>query len=295
MFVKDHSLKENDLLVFKFHGLSEFEVLIFDGQTLCEKPTSYFVRKCGHADKTKCTDFTATSSRSPEILFNPVDVEATPNQQRLISPVDNELDDLIDIDVDIETMLTPHLVVSQTGCEQLEHFNSDIDTAYAQIPVISPASTGRVSEEKYPLSGLKKMQGEINNDSLDHKAAGRKNKTLSLAQRVITPDGFLVVMKRSHVSKCFLTIPYKWCKKNNLLARQEVVMQIDQMKWVMKFNLFGSRCSGGISTGWKKFVQDNNLCESDVCVFEPMKSEKQPLHLYVYIFRVAEAESTNKG
>ncbi|XP_019088303.1 PREDICTED: B3 domain-containing protein REM16 isoform X5 [Camelina sativa] len=224
-FVKDHSLKGNDLLVFKFHGVSEFEVLIFDGQTLCERPASYFVRKCGHADKTK---------------------------------------------------------------------------ASAQLPVISPTSTGRVSKEKYPLSGLKKMRGEISNDSLDHKldiemiSAGG-NKALSLAQRVVLPDGFMVVMKRSHVSKCFLTIPYKWCLKNNLLARQEVVMQVDQKKWVMKFNFFGSRGRGGISTGWKKFVQDNNLRESDVCVFEPTNSETKPLHLHVYIFRAAEAESSNNG
>ncbi|XP_010437778.1 PREDICTED: B3 domain-containing protein REM16 isoform X1 [Camelina sativa] len=302
-FVKDHSLKGNDLLVFKFHGVSEFEVLIFDGQTLCERPASYFVRKCGHADKTKGTDFTATSSRSPEIHFNPGDVETSPNQQRLISPpvVDiNELEDLIDIDVEIDTMLTPRLVVSQTGYDQEEHFNSDIDTASAQLPVISPTSTGRVSKEKYPFSGLKKMRGEISNDSLDHKpdiemiSAGG-NKALSLAQRVVLPDGFMVVMKRSHVSKCFLTIPYKWCLKNNLLARQEVVMQVDQKKWVMKFNFFGSRGRGGISTGWKKFVQDNNLRESDVCVFEPTNSETKPLHLHVYIFRAAEAESSNNG
>ncbi|CAJ2675506.1 unnamed protein product [Trifolium pratense] len=48
-FVKDHSLKENDFLVFKYKGESHFEVLIFDGESLCEKTASYFVGKCGHA------------------------------------------------------------------------------------------------------------------------------------------------------------------------------------------------------------------------------------------------------
>ncbi|KAL1215880.1 B3 domain-containing protein REM16 [Cardamine amara subsp. amara] len=133
-FAKDHSLVENDLLVFKFHGVSEFEVLVFDGQTLCEKPTSYFVRKCGHAEKTKGTVFTATSSRSPKRLINPVEVETTLNQQPVISPLGYELDDLIDIDIDIDTMLTPHLVESQTGYDQEEHNKSDIDTASGQLP-----------------------------------------------------------------------------------------------------------------------------------------------------------------
>lgn len=48
-FVKDHSLKENDFLVFKYNGESVFDVLVFDGESFCEKAGSYFVRKCGHA------------------------------------------------------------------------------------------------------------------------------------------------------------------------------------------------------------------------------------------------------
>jgi hypothetical protein len=48
-FMKDHSLKENDFLVFKYNGESHFEVLIFDGESFCEKAASYFVGKCGHA------------------------------------------------------------------------------------------------------------------------------------------------------------------------------------------------------------------------------------------------------
>ncbi|CAK8569558.1 unnamed protein product [Lathyrus sativus] len=62
-FVKDHSLKENDFLVFKYNGKSHFEVLIFDGESFCEKAASYFVGKYGHAqteqgggDKAKETD-----------------------------------------------------------------------------------------------------------------------------------------------------------------------------------------------------------------------------------------------
>jgi len=163
-FVKDHSLHESDLLVFKFNGSSEFEVLIFDGDTLCEKPTSYFVRKCGHAEKTsRATDFTATSSRSPKRHINiPDDVETTVNQQGpvKVSPVGNELDDLIDID----TMLP------QTGIEQEEHSNSDIDTDSGQLPVISPTSKGPISEGKYPIGVFKKMRGQISINDLNRKA-----------------------------------------------------------------------------------------------------------------------------
>ncbi|RYR06290.1 hypothetical protein Ahy_B06g086045 isoform A [Arachis hypogaea] len=43
-FVKDHSLIENDFLVFKSNGESTFDVLIFDGKNFCEKAAAYFVR-----------------------------------------------------------------------------------------------------------------------------------------------------------------------------------------------------------------------------------------------------------
>ncbi|CAL5205969.1 unnamed protein product [Lathyrus oleraceus] len=62
-FVKDHSLKENDFLVFKYNGKSHFEVLIFDGECFCEKAASYFVGKCGDAqtatggEEQKCSGF----------------------------------------------------------------------------------------------------------------------------------------------------------------------------------------------------------------------------------------------
>jgi len=47
-FVNDHSLKDNDFLVFNYNGESHFDVLIFDGESFCEKEASYFVGKCGH-------------------------------------------------------------------------------------------------------------------------------------------------------------------------------------------------------------------------------------------------------
>ncbi|KAF3593818.1 hypothetical protein DY000_02027798 [Brassica cretica] len=323
-FVKDHSLHESDLLVFKFNGSSEFEVLIFDGDTLCEKPTSYFIRKCGHAEKTKARDFTATSSRSPKRCINPDDdVETTVNQEQpvKISPVGNELDDLIDID----TMLNQETVVPQTGIEQEEHSNSDIDTDSGQLPVISPTSKGPISEGKYPIGVFKKMRGQISINDLDRKAGmnyfpfltyspystyldvemipggsrrrvgeTNKRKALSLAKRAVSTKGFLVVMKRSHVvSKCFLYVPVQWSARNMSREPQDVVMQVGETKWQLKFKHYGSKGRGGVSVGWKKFVRDNDLCEGDVCVFELTKPEAKPLHLDVYIFRAAEAESSN--
>ncbi|KAL9253243.1 B3 domain-containing protein, partial [Drosera capensis] len=43
-FVKACSLKENDLLIFKYSGNSNFDVLIFNLESLCEKESVYFIR-----------------------------------------------------------------------------------------------------------------------------------------------------------------------------------------------------------------------------------------------------------
>ncbi|XP_031120451.1 B3 domain-containing protein REM16-like isoform X2 [Ipomoea triloba] len=49
-FVEEHSLQENDVLIFKYNGGSQFDVLMFDQQSCCEKEASYFIRKCGHQE-----------------------------------------------------------------------------------------------------------------------------------------------------------------------------------------------------------------------------------------------------
>ncbi|GAU15370.1 hypothetical protein TSUD_04390 [Trifolium subterraneum] len=69
-FVKDHSLKENDVLVFKYNGESHFEVLIFGGESLCEKAASYFVKKCGHAQTEQGGSKTKDSKTATEEVIN---------------------------------------------------------------------------------------------------------------------------------------------------------------------------------------------------------------------------------
>ncbi|KAL0438639.1 UNVERIFIED_CONTAM: B3 domain-containing protein REM16 [Sesamum latifolium] len=47
---EDHSLEENDILIFKYNWNSRFDVLMFDQESLCETEASYFVSKCEHTE-----------------------------------------------------------------------------------------------------------------------------------------------------------------------------------------------------------------------------------------------------
>lgn len=97
-FVKDYFFYESDFLVFKFNGLFEFEVLIFDGDILCEKFIFYFVRKCGYVVEkiSRVIDFIVIFLRFFKRYISIVDdVEIIVK----IFLVGNELDDFIDIDI----------------------------------------------------------------------------------------------------------------------------------------------------------------------------------------------------
>lgn len=50
-FVKDHLLAEDDVLMFRYNLDSRFEVLLFDGGSLCEKEASYFCKRQGHKQR----------------------------------------------------------------------------------------------------------------------------------------------------------------------------------------------------------------------------------------------------
>lgn len=99
-FVKDHSLEENDFLIFKYNRGSQFDVLIFDGKSLCEKGASYFVRKIGHSEhdngclsKKKLgeasIDEVNTRCSSPEKFIDDDDTALIPSLQHIISVATN--------------------------------------------------------------------------------------------------------------------------------------------------------------------------------------------------------------
>ena len=90
IFVKDHSMVENDFLIFKYNGVSHFDVLMFDGQSLCEKASSYFVRKCVH------TEFDSRYQTKRKINENPDEIVHNSSQRGLESSPEKSTNNDID-------------------------------------------------------------------------------------------------------------------------------------------------------------------------------------------------------
>lgn len=59
-------------------------------------------------------------------------------------------------------------------------------------------------------------------------------------------------------------------------------------EWPAKYSYEHGRRTGGLTGGWKHFAVDNNLEESDVCVFNLVDNLHKPFILEVQIFRVVE-------
>ncbi|KAJ1436299.1 DNA-binding barrel domain superfamily [Sesbania bispinosa] len=93
-----------------------------------------------------------------------------------------------------------------------------------------------------------------------------------------TNPSFIREMRRSHVER-------------HIMQKEEdsATLRVSERTWDAKLHL--NRCNGQItlSSGWKNFVEDNNLKLGDVCVFEQIKSEG--VSFKVVIFHAREESS----
>ncbi|CAJ2675505.1 unnamed protein product [Trifolium pratense] len=141
-FMKDHSLKENDFLVFKYNGESHFEVLIFDGESLCEKAASYFVGKCSNVKAEQGGSKAKGTNTATEEVIN----TASNGGVECGSPVKFQRLNSIGTPLDV-----PFVTTNETGVESAspEEFIADFVTK--TTPVVIPSQkTGK--RTKRPVS-----------------------------------------------------------------------------------------------------------------------------------------------
>ncbi|XVF36201.1 hypothetical protein REPUB_Repub19eG0037800 [Reevesia pubescens] len=272
-FVKDHSLVENDFLIFKYNGVSHFDVLMFDGQSLCEKASSYFVRKCVH------TEFDDGNQTKRKMNENPDETVHNSSQCGLESSPEKSTNN------DIDTRPSRQPMNSAAVSKKMQNVGS---------PTRSIARPSLGGKELYTFSGEVKVKTEFEeHTTLDCKrpvTQVEKTNVILLAQQALTKEAFMIVMKPTHVvRKFFMAVPTAWGAKHLARENADVILRINKRTWRTRFNFHRNRDYGGLSAGWRKFVKDNNLQEHDVCVFEPANLGGKPLILDVRIFPVLQA------
>ncbi|KAL3603871.1 hypothetical protein D5086_004730 [Populus alba] len=330
-FVKDHALEENDFLIFKYNGESDFDVLMFDMQSMCEKVAPYFVKKYESAERGNgCRTKRKTVKSSVEVVyaspkgvvggsqpeeFKDNDTDAIPVGQPIVSRVtDKKICRGIK-----STEATEEDVAGGSQQEECTYNGSDTIPPLRQ-PIISSVGKKKISREIKSIRPVQywrvvKSRGpstreEIETepdvqspgqpeDTVHHARKGRKvaeeekRNAMQLAARTVTENGFLILMKPTHVyGRFFMAIPSAWLATHlPVKGNQDVILRFKDQAWHTRFFYHKSRNNGGLTAGWKKFALDNNLHEFDVCVFEPLDLVNYPIILNVSIFRVVEEAS----
>ncbi|KAL9330553.1 hypothetical protein ACSQ67_000163 [Phaseolus vulgaris] len=321
-FVKDHYLKENDFLVFKYNGESQFDVLVFDGGNLCEKACSYFVRKCGH---TEGEHVGGSLNRRRDTTEGCVEEGHTPSNAgvKCASP---------ERSVHANGSKEPINVPFETPTRSEEALNADVESGGAEqvrsvgIPLSAvPTETANGKRIRKLVSAVKHVQtkrrgrpakvshvmerakvidraidwvsgvesGEpvsaVKSGSYELFISNRRPVTedeiknaFALAQAERTEDGLVIVMRPSH------SMPNKWIGEHISPMSQDVILRMGKGEWIARYSYHNIRHTGGFTGGWKHFVLDNNLEEYDVCVFKPAGQMNETMVIDMAIFRVVQ-------
>ncbi|KAK9740585.1 hypothetical protein RND81_03G046200 [Saponaria officinalis] len=277
-FVDAFSLEENDILIFKYKTGSCFDVLVFDQRTLCEKETSYFIRRCDHlrpANTNSSHELGCLKECQVDVEeYLSEDVDVTPPKK----PKTDMYNDMNDVFPDDKAMFVD-VGIAKANPRDKEPF-------FSWVPVKLPS---KVVTDKKPKPPKKTAEIDVMKYVFGSSSVteDRMKEVLQTARKELTEDSFLVVMRPTHVSKkFFLSMPAEWTTKHLNCKKQVIYLKIGDKKWQTKI-IFSSKGRGGISFGWKQFALDNRLEELDVLVFKPANLTDEPVQLDVSIFRIA--------
>ncbi|XP_050233959.1 B3 domain-containing protein REM16-like isoform X2 [Mercurialis annua] len=272
-FVNDHSLRENDLLIFKYNGDSCFDVLMFDGHSMCEKAASYFVRRCenreqGSQIKRKIGEISMEATLpSPNTPVQAPTPDKSANNDIGTSPLRKPV---------MASPVTTKRAWSKVECVQNTHEEQSTSFEEVETKPDTEFVSPMVVHDVPFISSRRLISDE------------EKENVVKLALTALTSEGFMVIMKPTHVYRRFyMSIPSGWASKHlNSLEKQDVILRRKDNQWATKFYYQKSKNSGGLSGGWKNFAMANDLQEFDVCIFEPGGKTHDTVILDVNIFRV---------
>ncbi|KAK3146722.1 hypothetical protein QOZ80_3BG0270830 [Eleusine coracana subsp. coracana] len=271
-FVSTHSIEEGDYLLFKYTGVSAFDVLIFDSSG-CEKTSSHFsnnhcyeripdsVRVEGHG----CHRFNGGKNRMPQSV--PSDDDGN-NAQLEVTLHKNS-----SRNYPKESKQNLSNAREQAQCE-VEDGEDDIELDVNDVPF----ETGYYFCKNGPMSEYHLTKEEREEISSIRAPVQSRNPV------------FVQVMHPSHVrgKKAGLVgLSSEFATKYIGTFRREIILQRASRKgtWHAFYN--SNKFSRGIGgRGWCSFVEDNGILEHDVCLFELMHDARRPT-MTVHVLRKA--------
>uniref|UniRef100_A0A803KNC1 TF-B3 domain-containing protein n=2 Tax=Chenopodium quinoa TaxID=63459 RepID=A0A803KNC1_CHEQI len=125
-------------------------------------------------------------------------------------------------------------------------------------------------------------------DTLDRvpPSEADKERALQMANRNLTVESFIVVLKDSNVSQYYrLGIPAPWSRTYLTRKHQDMKLRANGKNWTVRFNAEPRYGGGVFISGWSNFAVDNLLQEFDVCLFKLVSQKDEPVIFDVSIYR----------
>ncbi|VFQ86899.1 unnamed protein product [Cuscuta campestris] len=261
-FVQEHSLQKNDVLVFKYHGNLQFDVLVFDQLSLCEKEASYFVKQCAHTEI---------------VVADKKDKTAPPRTIRFGAAISESSDEEV-----------TRIVVRKKPRKDV--VPKQVMNQYSGKPRNRPADSSGPSSSRVGLSlRLDSKRRPVTEEE--------KDKVIQAATVASFDNSLTVIMRECHVYTGFyLTIPVDWSRKHLPQANFEACLRVKDKAWMAKCYYRRTMGGHGISrSGWKYFALQNHLEMDDVCVFDMVSRSNKLCIFDVRIFRVVDDVAHRKA
>ncbi|KAJ8762177.1 hypothetical protein K2173_007331 [Erythroxylum novogranatense] len=255
-FAKCHSLEFSDLLIFRYNvGTSCFDVLVFDGESMCEKEATYLAGEC----------------------VNPEDLIVFSAKRKM---------------QEISSQEAPFS--EENGCSSPIHpSNSGLKITASQKFLSKRTNTNSATRQTSSPAGKLKPRAVINEETempgkKTIRIDSKKDKALQAANVEATEDSFVVVIRPSYIRINFcLVVPARWLNSHfHGRVKAEVVLHVGEREWRCILKRPPSGGSGLLTSGWKNFAVENKLRLCDVCLFKPVQGTiREPIRFEVSIFR----------
>ncbi|RAL40504.1 hypothetical protein DM860_006574 [Cuscuta australis] len=241
----------NDVLVFKYHGNLQLDVLMFDKLSLCEKEASYFVKQCAHTEIVVADKKDKTAP--PRTIHFGAAISESSNEEvtRTVLRKKPRKD------------IVPKQMMNQ----------------YSGKPRKRPADSSGPSSSRVGLS----LRLDSNRRPVTEE---EKDKVIQAATAASLDDSLTVIMRECHVYMGFyLTIPVDWSRMHLPQANFEACLRVKDKAWMAKCYYRRTMGGHGISrSGWKYFALEMD----DVCLFDMVSRSNNLCIFDVRIFRVVD-------
>ncbi|XP_047169706.1 B3 domain-containing transcription factor VRN1-like [Vigna umbellata] len=251
-FAEFYSLDENDLLMFKYVGMSRFELVILHqaGLEIMYPLKEATLDNAENGNGNSSLHFKKTKSSLPRCRFS--------------KKVKTNCRNPPNISEDVTNRSGP----SHSIKEELDEQNAN-----------------GFHSTKFQKRGTKRKPSACNFST-------RSGTAMERAESFRSKNPFFIrKMQPSYIQRHMMTVPTSFITEDEEDEHDGVTLWTSESRpWHVEFYRNNSSNQINFTTGWKNFVKDNNLRLGDVCVFEKIK--KSGISFKVKIFRHREESSS---